>query len=118
MSIKVVINDTFGGFGLSQEARDLYRKRTYSWCYFIEEIWDMTDEEAETRHINDDNTVNYDDREFRTDPVFVQIVEELGERASGRHALLKVVEIPDDVKWVVKNNNGNEWIAEVHRTWS
>ena len=53
----------------------------------------------------------------RNDPVLVQVVEELGEKSSGRHAELKVVEIPDDVKWKIEEYDGVEWVAEQHRTW-
>jgi hypothetical protein len=53
----------------------------------------------------------------RTDPVLVQVVEKLGRMASGRYADLKVVQIPDDVQWELCERDGDEWIAEVHRTW-
>jgi hypothetical protein len=45
-------------------------------------------------------------------------VEELGEAANGSYARLKVVEIPDDVEWTIKEYDGDEWIAEKHRTWN
>ena len=38
--------------------------------------------------------------------------------ANGNHANLKIVEIPGDVKWHVEEYDGNEWVAEDHRTWS
>ena len=53
----------------------------------------------------------------RTCPIMVQIVEELGANASADYSDMKVVEIPDDVIWEVKDYDGCEWIAEVHRTW-
>jgi hypothetical protein len=28
-----------------------------------------------------------------------------------------VVTIPDDVAWTIEEYDGNEWVAEVHRTW-
>ncbi len=54
----------------------------------------------------------------RDDPDLVAIVEELGEKASGRFAKLAVVEIPDDVEWGIEEYDGVEWVAEDHRTWS
>lgn len=54
----------------------------------------------------------------RDDPALVQVVESLGWLADGHFAELKVVEIPDDVKWEIEENDGKERIAEVHRTWS
>ena len=48
----------------------------------------------------------------------VQIVEEMGQDAAGKHAVLKIVQIPDDVDWMVCEYDGAEWVAEKHRTWS
>jgi len=53
----------------------------------------------------------------RDDPRLIQIVEELGEDAAGYGAMLKIVEIPDDVDWEINEDDGSEWIAEKHRTW-
>lgn len=55
----------------------------------------------------------------RDDPYLVQVIEEIGaDKASGRHAQLKVVEIPADVDWTIEEYDGAEWVAEKHRTWS
>jgi len=60
-----------------------------------------------------------DDRpEDRSDPLLIQVVEELGDQAAGKYAQLKVVEIPDDVKWYIDEYDGWEHIAENHRTWA
>ena len=53
----------------------------------------------------------------RDNPILVQVVEELRERAYGACAQLKVVEIPDDVEWEIQEYDGSEHIAEKHRTW-
>jgi hypothetical protein len=53
----------------------------------------------------------------RNDPLLIQVVEELGEESGGRCAELRIVEIPDDVKWHVEEYDGYEHIAEDHRTW-
>lgn len=54
----------------------------------------------------------------RSHPLIVCVVEELGEKANGPHAKLKVVEIPDDVEWFIDDYDGIEHIAENHRSWS
>ena len=54
----------------------------------------------------------------RDDKNLISVVEILGEKANGRHAKLKVVEIPDGIKWEIDEYDGIEHIAEVHRTWS
>jgi hypothetical protein len=58
---------------------------------------------------------------FRADPMLVQVVEEMGEGASGMCANLTVVEIPDDVgleNLEISEYDGIEHVAEKHRTWS
>lgn len=59
----------------------------------------------------------YSDCEKRNDPQLVEVVEELGDAASGVHAKLKVVEIPDGVEWEIDEYDGVEQVAEKHRAW-
>ena len=54
----------------------------------------------------------------RDDPALVKVVEELGEKANGDCAKLKVVEIPDGVAWEIDEYDGNEEICEAHKKWS
>lgn len=53
----------------------------------------------------------------RHDPNLIKVVEELGDKANGTHARLSIVEIPDDIDYEVEEYDGNEHIAEVHKTW-
>ena len=53
----------------------------------------------------------------RNDSILVEVVEELGEEANGNSATLKIVEIPDDVEWIIEEDEGREWVSEKHRTW-
>ena len=54
----------------------------------------------------------------RSDPKLIEAVETIGvEAASGDYAELKIVEIPDDVAYSIAEYDGNEWVAEIHRTW-
>jgi hypothetical protein len=92
--MKIVINKCYGGFGLSKEAMDLYLEKK-----------GMQGEKIHPLEIE------------RDDPVLVEVVEELGILASGNYAEVEVVDIPDDVKWEIEEYDGNEWVAEVHRTW-
>ncbi len=39
------------------------------------------------------------------------------EGTGGPHSELKVVEIPDDVEFFIKDYDGMEHVAEKHRTW-
>lgn len=53
----------------------------------------------------------------RDDEKLVRVVEELREAANGHAAMLKVVTIPDEVKWLITKTEGGEQVSEVHRTW-
>ncbi|CBK41210.1 protein of unknown function [Nitrospira defluvii] len=52
----------------------------------------------------------------RDDKCLVQVVGELQSEANGHCAQLKVVSIPDDVRWVIPKANGSEHVSEQHRT--
>ena len=58
----------------------------------------------------------------RSHPLLVRVVEEIGAGhrtgASGKHAHLKVVEIPDGIEWEIDEYDGLEKVCELHRTWS
>ena len=91
--MKIVINACYGGFGLSKEALALFNERSGT-------------------------VVTYDIEIKRDNPILVEIVEQLGESANTRFSQLKVVEIPDDVEWGIEEYDGDEYIAEKHRTWN
>jgi hypothetical protein len=93
---KIVINVCHGGFGISDEAMQLYK------------ILVGIPPAAEF----------YDWELDRDSPQLVQIVEQLGERTNTRYSHLKVVEIPQDVEWHIHEYDGWEHVAENHRTWS
>lgn len=59
----------------------------------------------------------YGDDLARDDKNLVRVVEELGSRADGAFAKLKVVEIPDGVEWEIDEYDGQESIHEHHRVW-
>ena len=109
--MKVVINRCYGGFGLSFEACRLIAERKgwtvatddYDYEYFIPEL-------------GKDQRIEPYDLE-RSDPDLVAVVEMLGEEADGFGAELKVVSIPDEVKWYIDDYDGMEKIREEHRTW-
>lgn len=53
----------------------------------------------------------------RRHPDLVDCVEALGAAAFGPCAELVVIEIPDGTEYVISEYDGNEHIAEKHRTW-
>lgn len=115
--MKIVINKCYGGFGLSEEAIFLYGKKKG-----INIIKDKKKSDRLVSHyyIDDIKDGNYfsDSNIERNDPILVEVVNELGEKADGTYSELKIVEIPDDVEWIIEEYDGNEWVAEDHRRWS
>ena len=120
---KVVINTCFGGFGLSDVAFEKLMERKG-----IEfEISTDNKYSSEITYYYRKGMVDNDEGylsayEFirdRSDADLIGVIEELGlEKASGKYAELKIVEVPDDVEWHIDEYDGNEHVAENHRTWS
>lgn len=133
---KIVINTCYGGFGLSLQAITEYLKLKGKEAIFYKEdrltkkyhktseipgsngYWldiTTTDQGKTTTDLKDIFS-KYDIP--RDDPDLVKVVETLGDYANGRATDLKIVEIPDDVDWIIEEyDDGQEWVAERHRTW-
>lgn len=100
--MKIVINRCYGGFGLSDEcavALGAVLKQLGNHFYqeFPDGKWAQ---------------------DYRTDSKLIHLMEAKGsEWCSGTFAKLKVVEIPDDVKWEIHDYDGMETIEEVHQSW-
>lgn len=115
--MKIVINSDFGGFGLSDKAMELYLTR--KGLPFVKEDWKFGSSNRFIFMKSDDKKECYFESEIeRNDPILIQVVEELGDEANGSYSSLKVVEIPDDVKWIIYEYDGIESIHEEHRKWS
>jgi hypothetical protein len=95
MTQKIAINTDFGGFGLSDEAINLYKVLTGIPPVDEVNYWELA----------------------RNNVTLVQIIEQLGERANGHYSSLKIIEIPDNVEWHIHEYDGMEHVAENHRTW-
>lgn len=81
---KILYNDCFGGFGLSEEAIAEYNKRT-------------------------GNDIKWSDDIERDDPVLVAIVEEMGSgRASGGCAELRIIDLEPGTKYYIDEYDGRE----------
>lgn len=125
---KVVINKCYGGFGLSKKAIMILAERGVIEGVPVERCYNLPLKEAMEEFKKDEGFMDYvlvsgkvfscgrDDIE-RDNPEMVKVVEELGVEANGHNAELRIVEIPDEVKWVIDEYDGVEWIAEEHRTW-
>lgn len=100
----IVYNSCYGGgFGLSEEAQKLYlekkghtpklHKGKYSWerHYYIDELYDVEFEEID-----------------RSDPVLVEVVRELGDKASDEFAKLLVKEASSGTLYRIEEYDGLE----------
>lgn len=96
--MKVVINRCYGAFGLSDEAK----------AYMNQKRAEMSLPELDFS-IFDNGHRNY--------WALVEAVETLGEKANGFCSKLKVVEVPNDVMWEIKEYDGLEEVREVARVW-
>ena len=86
--MKIVINKSYGGFHISTAAKEWMEKKYGS--------------------------ASMD----RTSDALIDCIMSLGTaRASGHNSSLKVVDIPDNVDWMIENYDGIEWVSEKHRTW-
>jgi hypothetical protein len=137
--MKVVINTCYGGYNLSQKAVDLYVQRsglklfrsesggyttipTEAYDKLVKEEdqqWQQWRQNRETFTGHKSNRFTWGQNKIqRNDDLLVSIVQELGTDANdGTYSKLKVVEIPDDVQFIIQDYDGCEWIAEKHRTW-
>jgi hypothetical protein len=146
--MKIVINDCFGGFGLSDAAYE----QLIAWGVPVRKYNEQKKDPTTNLYLPEpanDGEVIFDreltplgenvfndlyhkykpnaiggrywdswTRENRSHPLVVRVVEALGAAASGKHSCLKVVEIPDGVDYSVEEYDGQEHIAERHRTWA
>lgn len=144
--MKIAVNKCFGGFGLSPLAikrlAELQGKQAYFfemrgkaitleqaekeffWTAFSSpdkplraDNWnEMTDEQKDA-HNAEYTAKRLDAPDDRSDPMLIQIIEELGDKANSKYAKLEIVEVPDGIDWEIEEYDGLEHIAEKHRTW-
>lgn len=139
--MKIIINGCFGGFGLSEAAYERLIELGIPVRAYVEQergkdgLYKPQPENDGKVIFDRDLTVDKDDLhksmrrlagrywdswaddKKRTDPIVIQVVEELGDHANGDYAQLKIVEVPDGIEWEIDEYDGIEHIAEVHRTW-
>ena len=142
---EVVINSCYGGFSLSHEAMMRYAElkgiKLYGYINIRKKDGGVDFEKYElyepkkkgsflcihytTRLLKEGTSkelneyyYSYGNREMeRDDPDLVKVVKELGDKANGSCADLKIIKIPADVSWEIEEYDGNESVSESHRTW-
>ena len=137
--MKIVINKSYGGFSLSPKAVKWLAEKRGQKCYFFKSTYDRITHQHNYTPWTEEclppglfwcafstdkpTAENYNEyslhgrKEDRADPLLIQLVEELGQEANGSYSKLKVIEIPDGINYQIAEFDGQEWIAETHRTW-
>lgn len=131
---KIVYNACYGGFGLSHEAVmryaelkgiKLYSEQQYStYCYYripVEEYNRIRAVEQAKPvgpgRFKESNAAYFSPTSIeRTDPILVQVVEELGERANGDYAKLMIEEVPAGTLYRIDEYDGYESV-KTHDTY-
>lgn len=96
---KVAINCNYGGFALTTEI--LARVHELQEGYVIVDNFDRTNEFYMSEFYN------------RTNPALVQAILEA--QLKGTNGSLKVVEVPEGVKFIIDDRDGWETVEEEHR---
>jgi hypothetical protein len=114
---KVIINQCWGGFGLSDAAFEwlIKEKKWKTTKYdkkgaYCDKTADIVIGDKKDTYYIKYNLVGYNsDKEIRTNPDLIECVETLGsEIASGELGCLKIIEVPDDEDWYIHDYDGME----------
>ena len=109
--MKVVINTTFGGFGISEKG--------FRYMIKLGAVVQVKDQPANPDAIigynpsakGDDWDPKYSDRNIvRSDPLLAKMVEDLGKESSDGMSDLMVVELPDGMPYTIDSYDGSESI--------
>ena len=136
---EVVINNCYGGFSLSAEAIVEIAKAQGKQVFFYEHQNPFTPDKFckitppfisnsyysllvdlgdIANELPNDSSLWFNDRDIpRDDPDLIKVVKNLKAKANGSCANLKIIKIPNDVKWEIEEYDGMELVAESHRTW-
>ena len=128
---EIILNKCYGGFDVSYEAYKLYAHKKgldlYRYKSSFKDIKHIIYNKAKddedlfvsyfTKDFGDNVEISNEDYEKyllniredkREDPILIEVIKELGEKASGRFGNLKIVKIPNDADFVLEEYDGIE----------
>ena len=142
--MKVILNKCYGGFGCSDACYRLYARKKGIEVYpyrldtvrekgkgcIYKKVEEKDCDGAWESYFRKDFGDSFVDKEVdawselvwlntshREDPVLIECIEELGEKANGKYSRLEVVEIPDGLDYVIDDYDGIETLHENVRCW-
>ena len=118
MTREIVVNRVYGGFSLSHAAFLRLQELGCKTALDEPDYGEYYSDGSGPRKNMGSGFDMFGDDMRRDDPLLVQVVKEMGEKANGPCANLRVVNVPDDVEWEIAEYDGREWVSEKHRTWS
>lgn len=115
--VKIVYNACFGGFGLSHKAIKRYGELKGLNLVFIKDkdfYLGLDEDDAYTVGAWYRDGIKKDENYFssydfeRNDPILVQVVEELGDEASGEFSQLQIAEVEEGQRYRIDEYDGRE----------
>ena len=130
--INIAINKKIGGFKLSAKAVKRLAELDGKECFFVIQTYNNDYSQVGLEELDDcsrfyaysDSSMALDKkisvRDYtRDDPKLIQVIKELGDEVNTSRSTIKVVEIPDGVKWYIdEEDDGTEVVHEEARSWS
>jgi hypothetical protein len=121
--MEVIINNCYGGFGLSDAAIERCCELGLS-CTTFDQNCKPLDPQADFALLNLEMFSKkfriLNELKIRTNPVVISVVRELGDKAKNSLSDPKIIEIPFDSTegWHIQDYDGLEKVVENHRSWS
>ena len=116
---KIVYNAGFGGASLSDKAIERYAEIKGITLfksdekYWVSNYYRCTEDVYNTLSELEKDDFYFSDRDIlgnRTDPVLIQVIEELGEEANGWAADLQIAELPAGTQYHIHEYDGSETV--------
>ena len=117
--MKVAVNSCYGGFGISEEAGRLLKKKGVKVKFKGDKYDDGIKVDMFYGYLSNEDfgieDENYD--KYKEDKRLIEVIEKLGDKANGSHAEIRIAEVPDDIEWKIEEYDGIEIIREKGRSW-